>query len=336
MPRFLTTLLPLSVISFLAFTGLPAPQTVSANEGKTAKITFEKNDQGVAVIVDGQLFTQYIVRAGTKPVLWPINGPTGKPMTRSWPIGPEQEGEHADHVHQKSFWLTHEGVNGVNYWAEPKSYPPEKRAEHNVGLIDHRVFTKMESDDQGATLVTLCDWLNLEYEPVLEQRTVYRFSATDDLRTIDMVVNLKAVQNDVVLEDRKDGMFGIRVASSMKVDAKQGGQIINSEGQLDKGAWGQYANWVDYHGPVDGETVGIAILWHPSNFRSPIRWHVRNYGLFAANPLAEKGFPESDRKQGPTTIKQGDTLTLRFRTLFHRGDQLQANIAEAYAKYAKE
>ena len=311
-------------------------EIAQAAQGNAAKVTLVKNDQGVAVMVDGELFTQYLVRSGSKPVLWPINGPTGKPMTRSWPIGPEKEGEHTDHVHQRSFWFSHEGVNGVNYWAEPRSYPPEKRAEHNVGLIDHRVFAEMKSDDEGATLGTICDWLDREYEPVLEQRTVYRFSANDDCRTIDMTVNLKAVNGDVVLEDRKDGMFGIRLASSMKVDAGQGGQIVNSEGQLDKGAWGQYADWVDYHGPVAGETVGVAILWHPSNFRHPIRWHVRNYGLFAANPLAEEGFPESDRKQGATTIKQGDTLTLRFRTLFHRGDQQQAKIVEAYAKYAEE
>ena len=257
-------------------------------------------------------------------------------MTRSWPVGPEEEGEHTDHVHQRSFWFTHESVNGVNYWAEPRSYSPENRSEHNVGLIAHRVFAEMSSDDQGAKLVAISDWLDREYEQVLEQHTTYRFTANDSCRTIDMVVKLSATNGDVVLEDRKDGMFGIRLASTMKVDAELGGQIVNSEGQLDKEAWGQYATWVDYHGPVAGETVGVAILWHPSNFRNPIRWHVRNYGLFAANPLAEEGFPQSDRKQGPFTIKGGESLTLRFRTLFHRGDQEQAKIADAYAAYAAE
>ncbi len=325
-----------SLATSLALACLLIPNTTAAAEGKSAKVTLEENDQGVAVMVDGQLFTQYLVRSGAKPVLWPINGPTGQPMTRSWPLGPEKEGERTDHVHQRSFWFTHEGVNGVNYWAEPKSYRAKDRSKHKMGFIDHRVFAEMKSDDEGATLVTICDWLDHEYEPLLEQHTVFHFSANNDCRTVDMTVNLKALSGDVVLEDRKDGMFGIRLASTMKVDAKQGGQIVNSEGQIDKEAWGQYAKWVDCHGPVAGETVGVAILWHPSNFRHPIRWHVRNYGLFAANPLAEKGFPKSDRKQGPVTIKQGDTLTFRFRTLFHRGDQQQANIPEAYAKYAEE
>jgi len=326
-----------SILVFVFLVGWLASQVLTAAPANSAaKVTLEKNDQGVAVLVDGQLFTQYMIRSGSKPVLWPINGPTGKPMTRSWPIGPEEEGERADHIHQRSFWFTHEGVNGVNYWGEPRSYPLKSRAQRKIGLIDHRVFTEMKSDDDGATLVTICDWIDHEYQPVLEQHTTFHFSANDDCRTIDMTIKLKALDEDVVLEDRKDGMFGIRLASSMKVDAGHGGQIVNSEGQINKGAWGQYASWVDYHGPVAGETVGVAILWHPSNFRHPIRWHVRDYGLFAANPLAEKGFPKSDRKQGPTTIKKGDTLTLRFRTLFHRGDQEQANIADAYAKYAEE
>lgn len=311
-------------------------QIASAADGKSAKVTLEKNDHGVAVLVDGELFTQYLVRSGNAPILWPINGPTGKPMTRSWPVGPEGEGENTDHVHQRSFWLTHEGVNGVNYWAEPKSYPPAKRAGRNIGLVAHRAITELKSDDQGATLTTISDWLTPELDQLLEQRTEFRFSANHDCRTIDMTVKFTAPNGDVEFEDRKDGMFGLRLASSMKVDAKLGGQIVNSEGQLDKGAWGQYADWVDYHGPVDGETVGVAILWHPSNFRHPIRWHVRDYGLFAANPFAEEGFPESDRKQGPLTLKQDETLTLRFRTLFHLGDQSQAKIADAFAAYAEE
>lgn len=303
---------------------------------KAASVTLEKNDKGVAVKIGGELFTQYLARSGSKPVLWPINGPTGQPMTRSWPIGPKEDGEHTDHVHQRSFWFTHEGVNGVNFWAEPRSYSPNDRAQHQVGLIAHREFAEMSTAGGVATLVAIADWLDPADKQLLEERTTYRFSADEAKRTIDMTVELTAKNGPVELEDRKDGLFGIRVASSIKVDAEQGGQIVNSEGQTDKGAWGQYATWVDYHGPVAGETVGVAILWHPGNFRSPIRWHVRNYGLFAANPLAENGFPEADRKQGGTTIENGETLTLRFRILFHRGDQQQAKIPEAYAAYAAE
>ncbi len=307
---------------------------VAAAEG--CAVTLEDNDNGVAVMVDGELFTQYVVRSSNRPILWPINGPTGEPMTRAWPMGPAEEGEHLDHVHQRSFWFTHEGVSGVNFWAEPKSYSPKKRLEHKVGFIAHRAVTEKKNDADGATLVTVCDWLDPLFQKILEQRTVYRFSATEDCRTVDLTVTLTATDGDVEFEDRKDGMFGIRTANSMRIDAKLGGKTVNSEGLVNSAAWGHYASWIDNTGPVAGETVGVAILWHPSNFRNPIRWHIRGYGLLAANPFAEEGFPESDRKQGPLTVKQGESLTVRIRTLFHRGDTEQAKIAEAYAKYAKE
>ena len=110
----------------------------------------------------------------------------------------------------------------------------------------------------------------------------------------------------------------------MKVDAGLGGRIENSHGQTDAQAWGIPAEWVDYVGPVDGETVGVAILSHPSNFRPACRWHVRTYGLFTANPFGEQHFtegqPDSKPVQGAHTVAAGDSLTLRYRVLLHRGE----------------
>jgi len=48
------------------------------------------------VKIDGRLFTEYLVRSGTKPILWPIIGPTGKPMTRDFPMR-DRPGEAKDH-----------------------------------------------------------------------------------------------------------------------------------------------------------------------------------------------------------------------------------------------
>src|SRR5205814_3733 len=94
-----------------------------------------------------------------------------------------------------------------------------------------------------------------------------------------------ASEGPVKFGDAKDAGFNYRVPASMAVDAKQGGQIITSEGIADAAAWGKRAKWVDYHGPVEGETLGVAMLNHPSSFRYPTPWHVRTYGLFTANPF---------------------------------------------------
>jgi hypothetical protein len=120
----------------------------------------------------------------------------------------------------------------------------------------------------------------------------------------------------------------------MDVDSKKGGSIINSNGITDKAAWGKRAAWVDYHGPVNGKTVGVAVLNHPSSFRHPTPWHVRTYGLFTANPFGLKSLGQ--REGGAFTLKKSKRLTLRHRVIFHNGDEKAAKIAAAYKAYAEE
>ena len=146
---------------------------------------------------------------------------------------------------------------------------------------------------------------------------------------------VKATDTEVKFGDTKEGTFGVRVAGTMKVEAKKGGKIVNSDGHVDKAAWGKPAPWVDYHGPLDGQTVGIAILNHPSSFRFPSYWHVRTYGLFTANPFGLHNFKNSNEVDGSHTLKPGQSFTLRYRVIFHKGDEKEAKIAEAFAKYAK-
>jgi hypothetical protein len=121
----------------------------------------------------------------------------------------------------------------------------------------------------------------------------------------------------------------------MAVDSKQGGQIINSDGLTDKDAWGKPAKWCDYHGPVEGEHLGIAFLNHPASYRYPTRWHVRTYGLFTANPFAQHDYG-STLPDGTTMLKPGEHLKLHHRFLFHTGDAAKTKIEAAWQQYAKE
>ncbi len=86
------------------------------------------------------------------------------------------------------------------------------------------------------------------------------------------------------------------------MDDKAGGKIVNSDGLVDDEAWGKQAAWVDYSGPVDGQTVGIAILNHPQSLRYPTYWHVRTYGLFAANPFGVHDFLGQPDANGSLTL----------------------------------
>ena len=114
------------------------------------------------------------------------------------------------------------------------------------------------------------------------------------------------------------------------------GHIVNSEGVEDGQTWGKRAKWVDYWGPVQGKQVGVAIFDHPSNPRHPTWWHVRDYGLFAANPFGVHNFERKEKGTGNLTIKSGDSLTWQYRFYFHRGNTEEGQVSHRYDLYSSE
>jgi hypothetical protein len=309
----------------LIFIALTATSWLSTPDGFSAEISVERSDKGAVVKIDGQLFTEYLVRSGTKPVLWPIIGPTGEPMTRDFPMR-DRAGETKDHRHQRSLWFSHGNVGGVDFWAERGK---------GVGTIKHLEFTKLSGGKPGV-IATHNAWLAPDGRRVCEDERTLRFDTDGDARWIDFEITVKAVDGDVVFGDTKEGTFGVRVAESLSVDAKRGGKIVNSEGQSNDKAWGQPAAWVDYHGPIERQTVGIAIFNHPSSFRYPTCWHVRGYGLFAANPFGLHELSGGKKGSGALTLSRGKTVTLRYRVLLHKGDEREGRVAERFSTYAKE
>ena len=45
---------------------------------------------------------------------------------------------------------------------------------------------------------------------------------------------------------------------------------------------------------------------------------------------------DKNAEDGKITLTKGDTLKLRHRLIFHKGDENNARIADAYKKYTKE
>jgi len=287
-----------------------------------AEITAERSEKGVVVRVDGKLFAEYLVQSGTMPVVWPLLGPTGKPMTRAYPMV-ETAGETKDHRHHRSMWFAHGDVDGLDFWHGGPDGP----------RIRHRKFIKIQSGP-SAVLITQNDWLAPDGTKVCQDERTLTFSSDDDARWIDFDITLKAVARPVTFGDTKEGAMSVRVADTIKVAAGRGGKIVNSQAQVDAEAWGQRASWVDYHGPVDGQIVGIAIFNHPGSFRYPTYWHVRSYGLFAANPFGRGDFEKNKDLGGSHTLRPGEALTLRYRVLLHRGDEKTGKLAERFAAYA--
>lgn len=292
---------------------------------RAGEFTLEETSDGVTVHLDGELFTRYVKQSGTKPVLYPIIGPTGKSMTRAFPME-RIRGERADHPHHRSLWFTHGDVNGIDFWSE---------FGKRLGRQVHREYREVTQAGDTAKIAVVVDWVDAEGNKLLEDERSYTFGTDGDDRTIDFEITLRALDKPVKFGDTKEGTFGIRIPTSMDVTSRRGGEIVTSEELRDKEAWGKPAAWVDYHGPVEGEKLGIAIMNHPTSFRFPTRWHVRDYGLFAANPFGLKDFPQSEGSGGEQTLEPGESLTLKYRVLLHKGDHEEGRVAERFAKFAQ-
>jgi hypothetical protein len=298
----------------------------------SAEVTAERCEHGVIVKIDGEPFCEYWTRSGAKPIVWPILGPGGIAVTRSYPMK-TVPGEKADHPHHRSLWFTHGDVNHIDFWAESSK-------QGKLGVTVHREFVRVSSGVE-ATIVTRNDWIGPDGKKQCEDQRTLGFGVYPAGRYIDFAITLRASEGPVVFGDTKEGSFGMRVAETLRVDAKKGGQIVNSDGLTDAAAWGKRASWVDYHGPVEGQTQGIAILNHPGSFRYPTYWHVRTYGLFAANPFGPasfsqgKGLAAAPPAEKGFTLEKGQEIHLRYRVLLHKGDQREGQVATAFADFAK-
>jgi hypothetical protein len=348
-----------------------AALTAAALHAADTGFTIEKNDHGISVSVGGKAFASYVIDQANKPYLWPIYGPTGKAMTRAYPMQDvsSEPKEQRDHPHHRGITFGHESIGGGTWkfpdtneewsaitgdekhsgggdtWHErmtfeefmqnPKLALRGKQRLPMVASIRHREFTEAKADAEKATIVELCDYLDPGGKRFLTEERRLTFRVISEIRAIDVDQTFTATDGEVRFADRKDAGLSIRIPSSMAVDSKQGGQIINSDGFTDKDAWGKPAKWCDYHGPVEGEHLGIAFLNHPASYRYPTRWHVRTYGLFTANPFAQHDY-DPTLPDGTTTLKSGEHLKLHHRFIFHTGDAANARIEAAWQQYAKE
>lgn len=299
---------------------------------------------GLEISHSGKPVAHYIIDQGNKPYFYPVFGAAGLEITRAYPMK-DVEGEQHDHPHHRGIWFGHESLGGTDSWTEEATFR-ERLAKPNsaieaqarlklVGRIQHVTFKMLDAGPESASIVEECVHVGHDGRKLLTEERRMTFLMIDGVRVLDFDQDLVATEGAVGFEDRKDAGLAIRVPTSMAVDSGKGGRIVTSEGRTDEDAWGTAAAWCDYHGPVEGKTVGVAILNHPASFRHPTRWHVRTYGLLAANAFGSRHFDESRPDLG-FELKQGETLKLRHRFVFHEGDEKQAGIEAAWHVYSTE
>ena len=280
------------------------------------------------VEINGQLFTEYFYKDVPRPYCYPLIGPGGVAMTRNYPMK-DTPGEAHDHPHHRSLWFAHGAINGQDFWSEQKAF----------GKTVHEDFLEVKSGKKEGVIRERNKWVAADGTVVCTDERTLRFynPGRASERLIDFEITLKASNGELTFGDTKEGTMAVRLAETMKLKGEVGkGHIINSAGVRDGETWGKRADWCDYYGPVEGKTVGIAIFDHPQNPRHPTWWHVRDYGLFAANPFGQHDFEKlADKTAGNLTVPAGKSVTFRYRFYLHEGDDQQAKVAERYQQYVK-
>jgi len=276
--------------------------------------------QQVEVYVRDEHFTTYNYGENVRtPYLWPVYAEGQVAITRNWPMGQDKPVTSTDHRHHRSIYLTFGDVNGLDFWHR------------------ERIRTREVKTGSGRTYAWIRarnEWLAPDGRPVLDEVQEYRFHDTPaSARTFDVIATFAASYGDVTFGDDKEGLFAIRIRPEIQGD--RAGVLTNAEGrQGEKNVYGTPSRWMDYSGPVEGAGHrGVAILDHPSSFRHPPAWHVRDYGLATANPFGLSSVARLDR-DGTHVLKKGETLTFIYRVYVHSGDVEQARVAQQYDEFA--
>lgn len=307
------------VLLVLACAGLPL----------MSQVEMTKEEGRVAVEVNGLPFTSFYYSGADvpKPYLHPLNTASGKRITRMYPME-NIPGETHDHKHHRGLWYTHGDVNGIDFWMNEKDY------KKPGGIIELGKLEKVQGGKKQGQIISTHLWKTPQGGPVLEERRIMTFHAGKDNRVVDFDVTFTAQADSVKFGDTKEGFFAIRLRDELT--EKKGATLVNAAGAKGmKQVWGKASPWNDYFGNLEGETVGVAILDHPSNPKHPTYWHSRDYGLFAANAFGEHDFFNDKTRDGSMTLKKGENLRFRYRVVIHSGDTASAGIAKAFTEYAK-
>jgi type 1 glutamine amidotransferase len=239
----------------------------------------------------------------------PLNTVDGQTLT--WDAPP-------DHVWHHGLWFSWKFINKVNYWEiDPKiGRPPGQTTWKNV---------EVENRPDGSATITM----DLNYRPAGVSDPVMTEERTIDVARpdaeggyfIDWTCVFTAV-GDVVLDRTPlpgepegqvwGGYSGLSMRLAKDVVERQ---VVSSDGPVlefqDDRYRGKHAA-MDYSGILDGRAIGMAILDHPDNPRSPTPWYViRSAEMSFFSPAVIC--------YGPMTLPAGRRLSLRYRVFVHSG-----------------
>jgi len=315
----------------------------AAQAQKVGKTDIKKVDNALEFYVGDQLVTRYLIAKDLpKPIFFPLHAPGGQPLTRSYPMVKDKPGETKDHPHHQSAWFCHgdiipegielktklKGIAGVDFWSINKGH-------------GHMVCTKVVETTNlpgHSYAVTQNEWSTPDGQKMMDETRTIHLYDLGPARLIVIETDMHASVCPLIFGDTKEGAMGIRINDSINGSKTGKGKIQNAEGKIgEKDCWGQFSAWCDYSGPLDGKVVGLTIFDDPKN-PYPAAWHVRAYGLMAANPFGREKhaqFPAQKGKSDLVRLEKGKHLEFRYGMLLHEGDAVSGQVDMNYQRFVK-
>jgi len=134
-----------------------------------------------------------------------------------------------------------------------------------------------------------------------------------------------ATSESLKLEEYRYGGMGLRGHPDWKDKTKV--KFLTSEGKTREDGNATRGRWFVMSGPVDGQTVNIAVLDHPENFRSP-----QPMRLNPDDPF----FNYAPSQLGPFAIKSGEPFLLRYRYIVSDGAPNPDELNRLWNDYANQ
>jgi hypothetical protein len=279
-----------------------------------AAIAIKRNDGELVITAGDAAVATYVYQDARipRPYFAHVHAPGKVQVTRSHPpVAGKDATDHAE-LHP-GLWLAFGDLSGADSWRLKARVQHEKFIEEPANGRFAVLNRYLAADGKTTICRETC-------------RYIVRALPGAYLLTWDSEFRGDA---DFSFGDQEEMGLGVRLATPLTV--KAGGQILTSEGHKnEKEARGKASPWCDYSGTIDGKRAGVTLMQHPKNFR-PAWFHARDYGLLVANPFGRKALTGGDASR--VTVKQGETLRLRYGVLLHAGDAAKLDVAGAYKTY---
>ena len=168
-----------------------------------------------------------------KPFFYPVNGPSGRSVTR---LGHPRDFS-GGHDHHRSLWIEHENVNNVSFETEQLHFYAGSDSQLvGIGRIMHDRFLRQEDGPVYARLELALDWVSHEGDVLLNEiRRVRVYPLAGGEQLIDFDLTFEPQVEQVTFGQSTFGILAARVAHSLESGSGRRARILNARGALERG-----------------------------------------------------------------------------------------------------